>query len=90
MKNDRRFRDKSANQSIYQNWTAGTGFVSDMINQYLGNNEVNEEPEKMTMDRAIQDLRAISASIVVDNGNYVKRLNAIADFLESGEKKQDG
>lgn len=87
MNNDRRFRDKSANSSIYHNWTAGTGFASDMINQYLEN---NEETEKMTMDRAIQDLRAISASIVVDNGDYVKRLNAIADFLESGEKKQDG
>jgi hypothetical protein len=41
------------------------------------------EPEPMTMNRAIQDLRIMAASIVVDNGGYVKRLNAIADFLES-------
>lgn len=86
MRNDKRFQDKRVNQSIYKNWTAGTGFVSDIINQHLKEsegNKVNEEPEKMTMDRAIQDLRIMATGIVVDNDDYVKRLNAIADFLES-------
>lgn len=61
-------RGKRYDPPDYQSWTAGTGFVS--------------ATENMTMDRAIRDLRIMAASIVVDNGDYVKRLNAIADFLE--------
>ncbi len=41
------------------------------------------EPQEMTIGRAVQDLRTMATSIVVDNGDYVKQLNAIADFLES-------
>lgn len=74
-------RGKRYDPPDYQNWTAGTGFAFDIVSQYLKKSE--DKQEEMTVDRAVQDLRAMAASIFVDNGDYAKRLNAIADFLES-------